>query len=321
MSWITRFPATTSAAILLLALVAWFGGLGAYAPDELPVFSRSRREVIGMAAMLTILPPYLIAAVITLHRFGRGLIEQLRPWLPEPSAAERAADSLAHGWRRALPWGLLIGLAMGVVNTSPIAVLEATQAPRVHLAISFGQMFLWATIGLLLAVRVRAARVFRQLGREVEFDVLRLERLKPLARSGLADVLVIAGALAFSPLQSLDAEFRWYNYQFGLGIAVIGASLLLVWPLWPIHQRIAEAKRRAIVDLEARIEASPDGGTIDGLVRLETLLAHRDRLERQTTWLVSTELVWRFLLYLVIPPLAWIGAAIVERGVDALLAG
>ena len=55
--------------------------------------------------------------------------------------------------------------------------------------------------------------------------------------------------------------------------------------------------------------------------QLESLLAHRDRLREQSTWPLSTALVSRVFLYLIIPPLAWAGAALVELLVDRLIAG
>jgi hypothetical protein len=181
-------------------------------------------------------------------------------------------------------------------------------------------MFLWLLIGVVLVVGFRASSGFRRLGEVVRFELFRLDRLKPLARSGLLDMLVIAGALAFTPLQSLDAEFRWYNYQFGLLVAGVAALLLVVWPLWPIHVRIRAEKSRRIAAIDALIAGAGEATTRAETVELEALLSHRDRLVNLRAWLFSTDLVSRFLLYLIIPPLAWVGAAIVERVVDRILA-
>ena len=182
-------------------------------------------------------------------------------------------------------------------------------------------MWLWLVIGLLLAVRIQAAHAFRRLGQQVRFELHRLERLEPLARSGLLDVLVIAGALALSPLQSLDAEFRWYNYSFALLVAIPASAGLLLWPVSAVQARIRREKRRRLAQLDGRIDAHGRRDDDEAIARLETLLAHRDRIASQRTWLFSTDLVSRVLLYLVIPPLAWAGAALVERFVDRALGG
>ena len=52
---------------------------------------------------------------------------------------------------------------------------------------------------------------------------------------------------------------------------------------------------------------------------LELLLQHRDRLRQSHTWPFDLGLVYRLLLYVVIPPLAWLGAALVETAVEGLI--
>ena len=71
---------------------------------------------------------------------------------------------------------------------------------------------------------------------------------------------------------------------------------------------------RQLAELAGVPPATPEASA-----RLETLLAHRDRLRAVRTWPLSTGLISRVLLYLVIPPLAWAGAAVVERMVDRFL--
>lgn len=321
MGWITRFPATASGLILLVLLTLWLAGMGALSPDELPHYVTSRQEVIGMALMLLLLPPYFVSATIAQRRHSLTLIEELRPLVRHPEDCDRAREAITRGWRTAFLPGLLIGLVMGLLNTSPLDAWTSTVGRSVHLGLSAGQMFLWLLIGVALVIGFKASSGFRRLGEVVHFELFRLDRLKPLARSGLLDMLVIAGALAFTPLQSLDAEFRWYNYQFGLLVAGVASILLVVWPLWPIHVRIRAEKRRRIAAIDAQIAAAGEPTTRAETVELETLLSHRDRLVGLRAWLFSTDLVSRFLLYLIIPPLAWVGAAIVERAVDLFLAG
>jgi hypothetical protein len=166
-------------------------------------------------------------------------------------------------------------------------------------------------------MRVVSAIVFGRLGEQVRIDLFRLDRLRPLARSGLADVLLVAGAVALSPLQSLDAEFRWYNYHFALIVAIPTAAFQLLWPLRRVHARIRAEKARRVAEADARLEAATD--LPDDLLSLETTLAHRDRLREQRTWLLSFAMLSRLVLYLIIPPLAWVAAAIVERLVDRTL--
>jgi hypothetical protein len=319
MSCLGRVPAILPGLTLLVLLAAWFWAMGAFDPPAVPVFSGSRREVIGMALMLTLLPPYLVAGAIAVQRYSLRLLDELRPPLVQPQDRDEVRRAIEAGWRHAWPFGVVLGLVMGSLNTSLAEALAATIAPRVHLGLTMGQIVIWLLIGLVLAIRFETARAFRRLGRVVELDLFRLDQLKPLARSGLADMMVVAGALAISPLQSLDAEFRWYNYHFALIVSGMAVGLLLVWPLWPVHRRVRAEKARRIGEIDALIAPESSASDRDAIQRVEVLLAHRDRVAGLRTWILSTDLAWRFFFYLVIPPLAWAGAALVERGVDRLL--
>ncbi len=319
MHWIRRNPASLCGAIAFAVLAAFFTWTGALTGREVPAYAGSRTEVVGMTLMLLGLPPYFVMVSIVLRRFSLALLEQLRPSIADQEAIERARHEITDGWR-AWPIGVALGLVLASFNTSIFEAVAASSARSVTVALSLGQTTVWVVVGIVLIIRFRVAQAFRHLGRLAEFELFALERLKPIARSALGDVVVVAGALAFSPLQSLDAEFRWYNYHFGIVLSVISIALLLVWPLWPLHRRLRDAKTRRLADVDARVEAAAAPSTTEDVVRLESLLAHRDRIAGVGTWLISVDLVWRFVLYLVIPPIAWVAAAIVERGVDSVLA-
>lgn len=123
------------------------------------------------------------------------------------------------------------------------------------------------------------------------------------------------GALAFMPLQSLDAEFRWLNYQTGLVVGLISSALLFYLPLSGVRSAVRETKKRRIEALQAAIE-SADRAKVQ---ELEALLAHRERVQHLSTWPVDLSILSRVALYLIIPPLAWVGAALVESLVQGYL--
>jgi len=313
-------PSLAAACGLLAALAAFFWLTGAFRPTRIPDYANSPRQITGMALMLTLVPAYLVAAASFAQRRSLALVEETREQLSEPGAAGAAADTIRSGLRRTWLPGTVGGLLMGLLNTQPVALLQS-DLPVLEGSISLGQMILWWTVGLLTGVRVSAARAFRRLAEVVRLDLLRPDRLKPIARSGVVDVAIIAGALLLTPLQSLDAEFRWYNYHFPLLVAVPAAAFFLVWPLEPLHRRNRAERNARLAALEQQLRtlgpAPP--ATAEASARLEALLAHRDRLRAARTWPLSTGLLSRVLLYLVIPPLAWAGAALVERVVDQLL--
>ena len=129
------------------------------------------------------------------------------------------------------------------------------------------------------------------------------------------DVLIIMGAIALMPLQALDLEFRWVNYEAGLIIGGIAAISLFVLPLWGVHLAIDAARSTRLRELQQQVDSCDRGD----ITQLESLVAHRDRVQGIHTWPLDLRLIIRVLFYLVLPPLAWVGAALVENVVERFL--
>ena len=316
-------PGPGVAVAVLVALALFNFATGVFRPNALPDYAGSARQIIGMGLMTTLLPAYLIVATWFGQRRSFALLEALRSRLPDPAPIDGAGETLRGGLRATWVQGIVLGCFLALFNTQPVEALRGP-LPVLEGAISFGQFALWIAVALLFGVRRKAAHAFRELARIVPIDLFRPETQRLIARSGVVDVAVVAGALLFTPLQSLDAEFRWYNYHFGLLVALPAAAFFLLWPITPLHRRNQVERDAQLAALDAKLDETlhGDGRTAseDGAIgRLETLLAHRDRIARVRTWPLSTGLLSRVFLYLVIPPLAWAAAAVVERFVDRLL--
>jgi hypothetical protein len=52
---------------------------------------------------------------------------------------------------------------------------------------------------------------------------------------------------------------------------------------------------------------------------LNTLLTQRTHLQKVSSWPLNLDNVGRLLFYMFIPPLTWVGAALIERVVDGVL--
>ena len=131
----------------------------------------------------------------------------------------------------------------------------------------------------------------------------------------MLDLLIIMGALALAPIQALDAEFRWVNYRAGVLVAVPAAAFLFITPMWGVHRAIQRAKQQRLAELQSALDRCER----TDYLRLDTLLGHQERVRALHSWPVDLRLITRVGFYLVIPPLAWVGAALVENLVDTLL--
>jgi hypothetical protein len=304
----------------LIVLTSIFWATGALWPTELPDYATSRRQIIGMSLMLILEISYFVAAGFFAQRHSLELVDQIEPLLPGERYASDARKAIRGALSKVALVGSVLGIAMGIFNAPLYQAFYESSTPSIDITIALNQILLWWIIGIFLCQRLIVANCFGRIGEAIRFDLFQLDRLRIFTRSGLNDVLFIAGALALSPLQALDAEFRWYNYSFALGIAIPAAFTLLLWPLRPLHRRIVIQKTSQLARVEKHIDAAIAGGARDDLPRFEALLSHRDRLHGLSTWPLSTALVSRVFVYLIIPPLAWAGAALVERLLEGWMA-
>jgi hypothetical protein len=166
---------------------------------------------------------------------------------------------------------------------------------------------------------MHASGLFVQAGKVVPIDPYELSALEPFARAGMADTLFIVGALVLTIVQSIDATFRYQNYLWALVVALPAMLILLFRPMLGIHSRIKAFKRKELEAVNALIRAAPKTLGHGEVTSLEPLLQRRDRIRSLSTWPVNISMVTRLIVYGVIPPVAWVAAALVEQLVEGLL--
>ena len=99
---------------------------------------------------------------------------------------------------------------------------------------------------------------------------------------------------------------------------------MFVIPVWPVHQRLAAMKSQQLDGLNDRVETFiQDDGSVklqDGLPGgLVPLLYYRNEIANASTWPFDWGNLSRLVFYLVIPPLTWVAAALIENVVDAIV--
>ena len=184
-------------------------------------------------------------------------------------------------------------------------------------------------MGLAVSVLLRQGLLFMRIGREVgPVDLLDHTALAPFVHASLRLALLFTLWIG-----SITAFHVDWSGSMALAPQIAGAlpmyllisGVLFALPLWGIHQRLV-AERNAEL---ARVNASIRGdrrALRDSLVAADAealnavdLLAYRDHVRSFSTWPFDASALLRLGLYLVIPLLSWVGAAVVERGIDVLL--
>ncbi|MEE4279365.1 MAG: hypothetical protein V2I82_12930 [Halieaceae bacterium] len=255
-----------------------------------------------------------------------GAANDLRELGPVLSIDGEARECLARGLVRATPGQVRLTLLMGVIlgiahsyllghHLLPIAIM----LPQIG-----GTMMLWIFMHMTVVKLIINALVFSRLGAVAEPDLLRPSRHAGFGTAALRPALFIIGTLCAYVLLVIGesrpvAEASW----IGAALSVISMVGIVTLPLRGIRRRISERREAILRDLDDRLEAMADRnlGTVPPatLRDMDTILDMRERVAQAPGWPLDLAGVRRILLYIVLPPLTWAAAAIVEMMIDSLV--
>jgi hypothetical protein len=313
--WRHSVLATCTAVLACSALLYIPTGLLGADPASLGI--GSRLQLIGLLLLFVLLPMWMLSCFLVTQRHSLSLARQVEQAGP---VAEHISAEIIRLPRRQILLGLGGGLVYALALNVPVQQFGAVaRGEWPVIGFFLGQIALWICVGFLLAIRLHVANLFHRLGATVEFSIFEQSRLEAFARVGMLDVAIIVGGMALATVQSLDAHFRLENYLSAFLVAVPAAAALLMRPMWSLHRRLAERKAALLEDINALIAAAPEDGRVDSLQRLEPLLQSRDRVKALHTWPLDLAIWSRLFLYVLIPPIAWVGSAVVEAVVGRML--
>ena len=303
-----RFALLTGAgfgACFLLAAAVNVGGRVTSSMDQ--------RQIIGTCLLFVLGTTYLLTLQYYQRWFGPRQLRELKDIAPAADFEDACAryQHLSTGTAVVV---LIAGLLFGLTQNRFVLehLNEGGGVSSLDLMFLLGNGVLWAVVALVLVWKLRISVALRRVGRGLELDVYHLERARPIGVLATIDVLAVAGSLAMMPLQALDAEFRLENYQWGLLIGIPSAIALFVLPMLGARARIREVKRERLAELTAARAGIPR----EDITALELHAAHQHRVQSLPDWPFDVQLLVRVLVYVVLPPLAWIAAALVEQLLD-----
>jgi len=315
------YPALSVGLITLGLLLALYAGTGSLYPSGLLIGFQDPLEAAGLFLLFSLLPAYLLGGMMAQIRATPGIVSALAEILDkEQHSVLQKLDQVTYWFA-----GMLVGLLFAALGGNiPWQILEFD--PRepgfvFSMTLAFAQFFTWGVVGLMLATGEHNALALYRVGKLVKIDLYNLDRLNPFGQYSLRSLLIIVGALAMTPLQSIDQEFRWVNYQNALLVGIPAILLLSLLPIWSVHKQIRKTKARELALIDDEIAAASRSLENDSLTRLNALLERRSFVTGLRNWPMDFSLLARVVFYVLIPPLAWAGAALVELAVDSYLAG
>jgi hypothetical protein len=256
--------------------------------------------------------------------------------LPALDPASRAALAA----RLARPPAALVAATLAAGIATHVGVLFGTDYPFRDLLDASAVLSAFGLISLLgwahilvfscgVALLLWHGAIFRRTGRELpEVDLLDHGPLAPFVRVALRETLLFVVWVACALLFHVDWSGDHTLAPQILWVTPVWASIALVLfatPLWGIHQQLRSERdaelRRAAAAIRGERSALRDSLVAHDAERLHAvdLLAYRARIAELGTWPFDASTLLRLALYLGIPLLGWVGGALVERGLDALL--
>lgn len=313
--YVADYSTILSFTLVFIFWSIWYLLAGAFSAEKLPRIFDSQREFVGMVAMLIILPSYLTASFVVSQRRSVALLGEITD-----KSLRGFSIASKNSPKKFLVWGTISGVSFSFFNM-PGSFAEVFNADAIIISIAISQLILWSMIGGLLATRLHSALLFYQAGKQIKLDIFEMTNLKSFAQSGLSDALIILLGLTLTVLQAFDAQFRFDNYLNGIAVCLPAIIILMVTPMYSLHRRIVDSKKLEFIAVNNLIRDTSKALHHQNMTTLELLLQRRDRLKGISTWPVDLSVTSRLLLYIVIPPIAWLGAAFVEIGLDGFLGG
>ncbi len=257
------------------------------------------------------------------------VVNELRPVM---GLNEQEFSSLRESMQRKSALKVFVPLAAGALigglqsyiifsnEVGSAAILSALDS--IDMLTITSTVFTWCLMTtIVFALIDNALRFFNIAGKLVTIDLLDPQRLTPLARIAVISTLSIIGALALFPVMLLEGEANLLAIVPGVVALLIPMFWLFFLPIWPAHKRIKAAKQVQLAIVQAQInELRAASGESRQLIRdLQPMFVYRNEIANVSEWPFDSVAIARLMLYLIIPPLTWVGAALIEILVDSLV--
>lgn len=306
--------------------IFWFGGILSGSPAEIAVENKSA------ALFFCVIVAYLIPTFHYVSERTEIAIEALESeldtaHLSEPLSGPLLRDQITRrswGWQLTnLLGSLLFWLIQSWFLAGGLSGMRYSLTSGIESALmALGALPVWIVVSLVIQALINNAHLFRELARAVPVDVLHTKGLMAFGRMAVSAVLVVVGTQASFSIMffgGVDTPWAW-----GPGLLLTSAAMgyLLLGPVLPLHRRLKLAKAESLNQLESEIRAT---GGLDKLSdpeqrrALSELLVVREELRRLPEWPFDMDLLARLGIYLIIVPLTWVGAALIENVVNLVI--
>lgn len=311
---------------LLATLFLWL--LGGFVPDAFSDQSNHLSNV-GTGLFFAAVNGYAIAAGNFVVRRALLILQDLEPHLScSEQELQEARGWISGGSRTYLVILLLISLSAGSLHAFVLTdisgnVLTSLFGNPLTAAQNIGTLMSWFVISHLISQSIVIAQTFARLGTQhMAVDLLNPDHLAPFSRIALLPALSLIGLQMLYPLLSLGGTFNPAAVVPGFLLGLGSLLYLLIAPNLGLRRKVRAAKHVAIAQINDQIstwQAQHQHNDPMALAGLQPLLQHRTYLQGVPEWPLGLASLLRWGFYVVIPPLTWAAAALMEIAIDAFI--
>lgn len=271
---------------------------------------------------------YLPAAHAYILGITKTAVHELAPNL-SVSMSERSAilERMERpGWRLQLIC-LLVGSAAAIAHIQFMGFIPRLPDGSADFSGSIvnvsimGTLLTWITMTTVISCLIQNNSLLSNLAVHMtQVDLFRKQPWQPLARVAIASSLALIGSNALFPLLFIDSgTSSAMKILPGMMLTVPTVVAMVLLPLRSARQLIAAQKSQRLNAIDQAISKLPNPKSLVDIQTLNTLLTQRTHLQKVSSWPLNLDNVGRLLFYMFIPPLTWVGAALIERVVDGVL--
>jgi hypothetical protein len=268
-----------------------------------------------------IVPVYHLITEHTLAAFG-----ELQPELTaEPDQIDGWRDRITHKspqWTwSTLALGAAAGLGHNVLLAgSPTVLLQRSVSSLPAVAIDLGVELVWIVMVFVVVALLDNARLFNRLSAHTTIDLIDPSRLTAFARVAVASTLALVGAQAAFPVLWVSRDSSLVAMIPGLLATATPMFFLFTLPIWPIHRALAAAKSNELKRINKRLRLNRRGDdTATDFAPLNELLTYRREIVEVSEWPFNAGVTTRLVFYLVIPPLTWVAAGLIDVIIERMV--
>ncbi len=275
---------------------------------------------LEVATFFAVLFAYMIPVHHLIMQRSLNALAQLRGQLSaEPGLTDRCAERILNKSAANQLTVLAVGLIAGILhNVLIFGETDLTLRGSGSVLNVFITTAIWIIMTATIASLIDNAVMFKDLTARVRFDVLETRLLTPFGTVAVSSTLALIGAQAAFPILIVGSETSWVS--FAPGLIATGGPMIFIFllPVIPMHRRIMSAKQDALARISAELAPLLSAARQD-YAAMQPLLNYRREVLAAPEWPFDTSVIGRLAIYLIIPPLTWIGAALIEILVDTAI--